>query len=109
MARLVKFEATGPIKIDPQDKPVFVYRLVSSGSMEHKIFRRQLNKRALAQGVGDDDHQARQFSTDETAQLMDPSDLAVISEKEAPSLSLSALQRSRSSPSPPPPTLQSQL
>ena len=24
MARLVKFEATGPIKIEPQDKPVFV-------------------------------------------------------------------------------------
>ena len=24
MARLVRFEATGPIRIDPQDKPVFV-------------------------------------------------------------------------------------
>ncbi len=24
MARLVKFNATGPIKIEPQDKPVFV-------------------------------------------------------------------------------------
>lgn len=55
-----------------QVKPVFVYRLVASGSMEEKIFRRQLNKRALAQGVGDDDHQARQFSNAETADLLDP-------------------------------------
>ena len=40
-----------------QTKPVFVYRLVASGAMEDKIFRRQLNKRALALGVNDDDQQ----------------------------------------------------
>ena len=74
-----------------QAKPVFVYRLVASGTIEHKIFRRSLNKRALAQGVGDDDHQSRQFSTDEVEKLLDPSGLVVaaqspsLAEAEAPS------------------------
>lgn len=61
-----------------QHKPVFVYRLVSSGSLEHKIFNRQLNKRALALGVADDDHQARQFDASETADLLMHGELAVL-------------------------------
>ena len=61
-----------------QHKPVFVYRLVSSGSLEHKIFNRQLNKRALALGVADDDHQARQFDASETADLLIHGELAVL-------------------------------
>jgi len=60
-----------------QQRAVFVYRLVAQGSMEDKVFRRQLNKRALASGVGDDDHQARQFSASETADLLDATKLAV--------------------------------
>ena len=48
--------------------------------MEHKIFKRQLNKRALASAVSDDDHHARQFTAKDTDDLLDTSELAVLDE-----------------------------
>lgn len=61
-----------------QTKPVFVYRLVAAGAMEEKIFNRQLNKRALASGVGDDDQLNRNFNTTEYSDLLNVDDLKVV-------------------------------
>lgn len=34
-----------------QTKPVYVYRLVAAGTMEHKVYGRQLNKEGLSARV----------------------------------------------------------
>eukprot|EP00039_Didymoeca_costata_P001301 m.51396 g.51396 ORF g.51396 m.51396 type:complete len:1317 (+) comp10732_c0_seq4:299-4249(+) len=54
-----------------QTKNVFVYRLVSSGTMERKIYDRQVYKTALASHVVEQDETERHFSATELATLFE--------------------------------------
>ena len=49
-----------------QDKPVFVYRLVASGTVEEKILEMQARKQSLADALFDDTHQDGVALLDET-------------------------------------------
>lgn len=53
-----------------QKKEVFVYRLVASGSMEEKIYRKQVLKQALAARVVDAQMPENQFTDQESAELL---------------------------------------
>jgi hypothetical protein len=54
-----------------QEKPVFIYRLVSQGAIEESIYRRQVNKQALANRVVDKEQTKRNYTNDELTQLYD--------------------------------------
>ncbi|CAF0741913.1 unnamed protein product [Didymodactylos carnosus] len=52
-----------------QKKPVYVYRLLSKGTMEEKIYFRQVTKQATAQRVVDAQQLARHFTQNELKEL----------------------------------------
>ncbi|CAF2952071.1 unnamed protein product [Rotaria sp. Silwood2] len=52
-----------------QKKATYVYRLLSKGSMEEKIYFRQVNKQAMAQRVVDAQQLARHFTESELREL----------------------------------------
>ncbi|CAF3746940.1 unnamed protein product [Rotaria socialis] len=52
-----------------QKKTTYVYRLLSKGSMEEKIYFRQVNKQAMAQRVVDAQQLARHFTESELHEL----------------------------------------
>ncbi|CAF1582131.1 unnamed protein product [Adineta ricciae] len=52
-----------------QKKTTYVYRLLSKGSMEEKIYFRQVNKQAMAQRVVDAQQLARHFTESELREL----------------------------------------
>ena len=54
-----------------QQKSVFVYRLLASGTMEEKIHMRQVDKQTLAARVVDAQMPDNHFTTSQTSQLMD--------------------------------------
>jgi hypothetical protein len=54
-----------------QEKSVFIYRLVSQGAMEERIYFRQVAKQALANRVVDKEQTRRNYSNDELSQLFD--------------------------------------
>ena len=53
-----------------QQKKVFVYRLISAGSMEEKIYKRQVQKQALAARVVDAQMPENIFTAEEQAELL---------------------------------------
>jgi superfamily II DNA or RNA helicase len=56
-----------------QDKPVFVYKLIVSGSIEEKILALQERKAELAAGILSDDRQVEvKFGNDDLAALFEP-------------------------------------
>ena len=56
-----------------QDKPVFVYKLIVSGSIEEKILALQERKAELAAGILSDDHNVDvKFGSDDLAALFEP-------------------------------------
>ena len=56
-----------------QNKPVFVYKLIVSGSIEEKILALQERKAELAAGILSEDHQVDiKFGTDDLAALFEP-------------------------------------
>lgn len=56
-----------------QDKPVFVYKLIVSGSIEEKILALQERKAELAAGILSDDRDVEvKFGTDDLAALFEP-------------------------------------
>ena len=56
-----------------QDKTVFVYKLISAGTVEEKIHALQQRKQALAQSIYADEHNAElSFSADDMAFLLQP-------------------------------------
>ena len=52
-----------------QSKPVYVYRFVSHGTMEQRIYERQIIKQALSRRVVDDQEIVRHFKENEIAEL----------------------------------------
>ncbi|CAF0874190.1 unnamed protein product [Rotaria sordida] len=52
-----------------QTKPVYIYRLMVKGTMEEKIYKRQITKQAMFHRVIDAEQLARHFTYDELAQL----------------------------------------
>ena len=52
-----------------QEKPVYVYRFVAHGTMENRIYDRQIVKQALAMRVVDDQQIVRHFKENEIAEL----------------------------------------
>ncbi|CAF0981206.1 unnamed protein product [Adineta ricciae] len=52
-----------------QKKPVYVYRIIGKGTMEEKIYKRQITKQAMSQRVVDAKQLDRHFTNDELAQL----------------------------------------
>jgi superfamily II DNA/RNA helicase len=61
-------QAAGRIWREGQKKRCFIYRFMSTGSIEEKIIQRQLSKEGLTDIV-DDKEQVNTFSTDELKQL----------------------------------------
>jgi hypothetical protein len=56
-----------------QDKPVFVYKLIVSGSIEEKILALQERKAELAAGILSEDHSVEvKFGSDDIAALFAP-------------------------------------
>jgi transcriptional regulator ATRX len=54
-----------------QEKECFVYRLLAHGTMEQKIYGRQVTKQALSSRVVDLEETGRHFSTEELSALFD--------------------------------------
>lgn len=54
-----------------QEKECYVYRLLSQGTMEQKIYGRQVTKQALSSRVVDSEETGRHFSSDELAALFE--------------------------------------
>merc|ERR1712238_34788 len=54
-----------------QTRPVFVYRLLAAGTMEEKIYHRQVTKNALASRVLDKEQKNRHFKEQELVNLYD--------------------------------------
>ncbi|CAF0728166.1 unnamed protein product [Adineta steineri] len=52
-----------------QTKPVYIYRLMVKGTMEEKIYKRQITKQAMFHRVVDAKQLARHFTYDELAKL----------------------------------------
>ena len=69
----VEAQATDRAHRIGQDKPVFVYKLITAGSVEEKIVAMQERKRDLAQGIyGAGGKQAQAFSADDLESLFQP-------------------------------------
>jgi hypothetical protein len=66
--RITKFVSV--IFVNLTHIPGFVYRFISTGTIEEKIFQRQANKQALSSAVVDEKEDAeRHFSHDDLRQL----------------------------------------
>lgn len=67
---LPRFAPLSRIRISDIDLPGFVYRFISTGTIEEKIFQRQANKQALSSAVVDEKEDTeRHFSIDALRQL----------------------------------------
>lgn len=62
-------QAMGRIHRDGQKKPCYIYRLVTKGALEEKIFQRQVTKQGLADSVVDNKNSASSFSPEELRDL----------------------------------------
>jgi transcriptional regulator ATRX len=69
-----------------QMKPVFIYRLIAKGTMEEKIYDRQVTKESTALRVIDDKQIDRHFSNADLQDILKytPADLSEVNEKERP-------------------------
>ena len=54
-----------------QEKPCFIYRLLAHGTMEQKIYGRQVTKMALSSRVVDSEETGRHFSSEELGALFE--------------------------------------
>ncbi len=52
---VITFQAMARVWRDGQTKRVYIYRLLSTGSIEEKIFQRQAHKKALSSCVVDEE------------------------------------------------------
>ncbi len=55
-----------------QDKPVFVYKMITEGTVEEKILEMQAKKQALADALFSDKSQSTQISADDLKSLFEP-------------------------------------
>ncbi len=55
-----------------QDKPVFVYKMITEGTVEEKILEMQAKKQALADALFSDNSQNRKISADDLRSLFEP-------------------------------------
>lgn len=54
---------------DGQKKPCFIYRFLTTGTIEEKIFQRQTHKKALSNAVVDNDDAERHFTSSDLKEL----------------------------------------
>lgn len=54
---------------DGQKKPCFIYRFLTTGTIEEKIFQRQTHKKALSNTVVDNDEAERHFTSSDLKEL----------------------------------------
>ncbi|KAK8211433.1 helicase [Zalaria obscura] len=62
-------QAMGRIHRDGQKRPCYIYRLLTKGALDEKIFQRQVTKQGLADSVVDNKAGAASFSRDELRDL----------------------------------------